>query len=151
MRIFWPMEQAVPVLRRYRDWVADCPDELMTLVAQRLAPPLATIPPDLVGRPVIAVLACYAGDVDDGERVLRPMREFGSPVLDLFGPTPFVAHQQMLNPSFRHGCWYYVRSCDVADLSDPVIDDRRRLRPPDQLPAEQHRAVADGRRGRPDR
>ena len=119
---FWRIEQAVPVLRRYRDWLADCPDELMTLVAQRLAPPLPAVPPDLVGRPVIAVLACYAGDVDDGERVLRPMREFGSPVLDLFGVKPFVAHQQMLNPSFRHGCWYYVRSCDVADLSDPVID-----------------------------
>jgi FAD/FMN-containing dehydrogenase len=119
---FWRIEQAVPVLRRYRDWLADCPDELMTLVAQRLAPPLPAVPPDLVGRPVIAVLACYAGDVDDGERVLRPMREFGSPVLDLFGVKPFVAHQQMLNPSFRHGCWYYVRSCDVADLSDLVID-----------------------------
>ena len=120
--VFWPMEQAVPVLRRYRDWIADCPDELMTLVAQRLAPPLPAVPPDLVGRPVIAVLACYTGDADDGERVLRPMREFASPVLDLFAAKPFVAHQQMLNPSFRHGCWYYVRSCDVADLSDPVID-----------------------------
>ena len=120
--VFWPMEQAVPVLRRYRDWIADCPDELMTLVAQRLAPPLPAVPPDLVGRPVIAVLACYTGDADDGERVLRPMREFASPVLDLFAAKPFVAHQQMLNPSFRHGCWYYVRSCDVADLGDPVID-----------------------------
>ena len=92
---FWPMDQAEQVLRCYQDWLAGCQDELMTIVVQRLAPPLPVVPADLVGRPVIAVAACYAGDVDDGERVLRPVRGVGSPVLDVFGPKPFVAHQQM--------------------------------------------------------
>ena len=119
---FWPMEQAESVLRFYRDWIADCRDELMTIVLQRLAPALPVVPPELVGRPVIAVVACYAGNVDEGERVLRPMRRFGSPVLDLFAPKPFLAHEQMFDPSYRHGCWYYLRSCDVAALSDEVID-----------------------------
>jgi FAD/FMN-containing dehydrogenase len=119
---FWSMDDADRVLRFYRDWIAGCPDELMTLVVQRLAPALPVVPPDLVGRPVVAVVACYAGDVDEGERVLRPMRGFGTPVLDLFAPKPFLAHQQMFDPSFRHGCWYYVRSCDVAALTDEVID-----------------------------
>ncbi|MGY1807238.1 FAD-binding oxidoreductase [Blastococcus sp. SYSU D00669] len=120
--VFWPIDQAASVLRRYRDWIGGCPDQLMTLVVQRLAPPLPAVPAELVGRPVIAVAACYAGDVEEGERVLRPMRGFGSPVLDLFAPKPFVAHQQMFDPSFRHGCSYYVRSCDVAELSDAVVD-----------------------------
>ena len=144
---FWPMDQAAGVLRRHRDWIADCPDDLMTLVVQRLAPPLPVVPADLVGKPVVAVVACYAGDVEEGERVLRPMRGFGSPVLDLFAPKPYLAHQQMFDPSFRHGCWYYVRSCDVAELNDEVIDvvveHGRRI----SLAAEQHRALADGRRG----
>ncbi|MGY1620291.1 FAD-binding oxidoreductase [Geodermatophilus sp. SYSU D00691] len=120
--VFWPIDQAASVLRRYRDWIGGCPDRLMTLVVQRLAPPLPVVPAELVGRPVIAVAACYAGDVEEGERVLRPMRGFGSPVLDLFAPKPFLAHQQMFDPSFRHGCSYYVRSCDVAELSDAVVD-----------------------------
>jgi FAD/FMN-containing dehydrogenase len=119
---FWPIDQAAAVLRRYRDWITGCPDELMTLVVQRLAPPLPAVPAELVGRPVVAVVACYAGDVGKGEQVLRPMRGFGSPVLDLFAAKPFLAHQKMFDPSFRHGCWYYVRSCDVAELSDDVID-----------------------------
>ena len=119
---FWSMDQAESVLRFYRDWIADCPDELMTIVVQRLAPALPVVPPELVGRPVIAVTACYAGDIDDGARVLRPMRDFGSPVLDVFAPKPFLAHEQMFDPSYRHGCWYYVRSCDVAALTDDVID-----------------------------
>ena len=120
--IFWPMTEAEHVLRFYRDWVADCPDELMTIVVQRLAPALPVVPPDLVGKPVIAVAACFAGDVEEGERVLRPLRGYGAPVLDLFQPKPFVEHQEMFNPSFRHGCWYYVRSCDVAALTDDVVD-----------------------------
>jgi FAD/FMN-containing dehydrogenase len=119
--VFWPAEKAEAVLRFYREWIAECPDEMMTIVVQRLAPALPAVPADLVGQPIIAVAACYAGDVDDGEAVLRPLRAFGSPVLDLFGPKPFLAHQVMFNPSFVHGRWYYVRSCDVASLTDEVI------------------------------
>jgi FAD/FMN-containing dehydrogenase len=120
--VFWPMEDARDVLHFYRDWIADCPDELMTIVVQRKAPALPVVPPDLVGKPVVVVAACYAGPVDEGERVLRPLKAFGTPVLDLCIPKPYVAHQKMFDPSFKHGHWYYVRSCDVAELNDDVID-----------------------------
>ena len=110
------------MLRFYRDWIADCPDELMTIVVQRKAPALPVVPPELVGKHVIAVAACYAGAVDDGERVLGPLKRFGSPVLDLCMPKPFLGHQQMFDPSFQRGWWYYVRSCDVAELTDDVVD-----------------------------
>ena len=120
--VFWSMEDAPEVLRFYRDWIADGPDELMTIVVQRRAPALPVVPPELVGKRVIAVAACYAGAVEDGERILAPLKRFGSPVLDLCMPKPFLAHQAMFDPSFRRGWWYYVRSCDVAELSDDVID-----------------------------
>lgn len=120
--VFWSMEDAPDVLRFYRDWIADCPDDLMTIVVQRRAPALPVVPPDLVGKLVVAVVACYAGPIEDGERVVRPLKEFGSPVLDLCQPKPYLAHQQMFDPSFRPGWWYYVRSCDVAELADDVID-----------------------------
>ena len=120
--VFWPMEDAPEVLRFYRDWIADCPDELMTIAVQRRAPALPIVPPDLVGKLVVAVVACYAGPVEDGERVARPLKEFGSPVLDLCRPKLFVEHQKMFDPSFPHGWSYYIRSCDVAALDDDVID-----------------------------
>lgn len=120
--VFWAMEAAREVLRFYRDWIADCPDELMTIAVQRRAPALPIVPPDLVGKLVIAVTACYAGPVEEGERVLRPLKEFGSPVLDLCRPKPFLEHQKTFDPSFPHGWHYYVRSCDVAALSDEVIE-----------------------------
>lgn len=120
--VFWPMEEARSVLRFYREWIADAPDELMTIVVQRKAPALPTVPAELVGKRVLGVVCCYAGAVEDGERVVRPLKEFGSPVLDLCAPKPYVVHQSMFDPSFRPGCWYYVRSCDVAELNDDILD-----------------------------
>jgi FAD/FMN-containing dehydrogenase len=120
--VFWPAEQAPKVLRFYRDWIADSPDELTTDVLQRKAPAAPGVPPDLVGKPVIAVACCHAGPVEEGEKVVRPIKEFGSPVLDLCMPRPYLAHQSMFDPSFPPGWWYYFRSCDVAELNDDIID-----------------------------
>jgi FAD/FMN-containing dehydrogenase len=120
--IFWPIEESPELLRFYRDWIADAPDELMTIVIHRKAPALPFVPPELHGRLVAGVACCWAGEVEDGERAVRPLKAFRKPVLDLCGPKPYVAHQAMFDPSFPHGWWYYVRACDVAELTDEVID-----------------------------
>ncbi len=120
--VFWPMKESPKVLRFYRDWIADAPDELMTIVTHRKAPALPFVPAELHGELVVSVVCCYAGSPEDGERVVRPLKRFGSPVLDLCAPKPFLAHQAMFDPSFPHGWWYYFRSCDVAELTDDVID-----------------------------
>jgi hypothetical protein len=120
--VFWPAEEAPKVLRFYRDWIAGAPDELMTIVTQRKAPPLPVIPPEWVGKHVIGVGTCYAGSAEDGEKVLRPLKSFGSPIVDLCVPKPFVEHQKSFDPFFPHGWWYYVRACDVAELNDEIIE-----------------------------
>jgi FAD/FMN-containing dehydrogenase len=120
--VFWPMTQSPDVLRFYRDWIADAPDELMTIVVHRKAPPLPFVPPELHGKPVVAVVCCWAGDVAEGQRYMQPLKAFGSPVLDLCEPKPFLTHQAMFDPSFPKGRWYYFKSCDVAELSDEIID-----------------------------
>jgi len=120
--IFWPMDESGQVLRFYRDWITDAPDDLTTIVVHRRIPPLPAIPKEFHGKPVVTVMSCYAGPVEEGEKVMRPMREFGSPILDLCKPKLFVAHQSMLDPSFPPGQWYYFRSADLAELSDDVID-----------------------------
>src|ERR687898_313285 len=120
--IFWPIEDAPRVLRFYREWISEAPDELMTIVSCRKAPPLAFVPKELHGKLVVGVLCCYAGAVEEGEKVVKPLKEFGSPVLDLCVPKPFLVHQAMFDPSFPHGRWFYIRSCDVAQLTDEVID-----------------------------
>jgi FAD/FMN-containing dehydrogenase len=120
--VFWLATDAPRVLRFYRDWVANNPDELMTIVTQRRAPALPAFPRELVGKRLIGIAACYAGPVEEGEKILGSLKAFGAPVLDLCMPKPFVVHQASFDPFFEHGWWYYVRSCDVAGLDDRVID-----------------------------
>jgi FAD/FMN-containing dehydrogenase len=120
--IFWAMEDSAEVLRFYRDWVAEAPDELMTIVIHRKAPPLPFVPPELHGKPVVMVVCCWIGDVEEGERFIEPLRQFGSPVADVCAPKPYLVHQAMFDPSFVPGRWYYMRSCDVSELTDEIID-----------------------------
>ena len=120
--VFWPMERSGEVLRFYRDWIADAPDELMTIVVHRKAPALPFVPEELHGRPVVMVVCCWVGDLEEGERVIRPLKKFGAPVADVCLPKPYLTHQAMFDPSFPHGRWYYFKSCDIAELTDDIID-----------------------------
>ena len=120
--IIWPMDQAAEVLRFYRDWIAGAPDDLMTIVVQRRMLPLPFVPPELHGELVLSIGCCWTGPFEEGEEIVRPLREFGNPVLDVCQVKPYLAHQSMFDAAFPHGWWYYFRSCDVAELSDDVID-----------------------------
>jgi FAD binding domain-containing protein/berberine-like enzyme len=120
--IFWPISKSPDVLRFYRDWVHDAPEGMQTIVVHRKAPPLPFIPAELRGELVVAIVCCYPGPIEDGERAVKPLRDFGAPVLDACEPKPFVDHQAMFDPSFPHGQWYYMRACDVLELTDEVID-----------------------------
>ncbi len=120
--VMWAMEDSPKVVRFYREWIKEVPDELTTIVTHRRVPPAPAMPEDLHGRHVVVVGNCYAGPVEEGERVLKPLRQFGSPLLDRCAPMPFTDHQAMLDPSFPHHWWYYIRSCNLAELTDEVID-----------------------------
>ena len=120
--IVWATEDSPEVMRFYRDWITDVPDELTTIVVHRRAPVSTYMPQELHGTHVVMVGCCYAGPIEEGERALRPLREFGSPLIDLCTPKPFLAHQALFDPTYPHGRWYYLRSRDVAELSDDVID-----------------------------
>jgi FAD/FMN-containing dehydrogenase len=120
--IFWNIDDSADVLRFYRDWVADAPDELMTIVVHRKAPPLPFVPEQLHGELVTMVIPCWIGDFDEGEKVIQPMKAFGNAVADACVEKPYLAHQAMFDPAFVPGRWYYFRSFDVPALTDEMID-----------------------------
>ncbi len=70
------------------------------------APPQPPFPPELQGKPVMAIAACYAGDLADGARAVQALRAFGEPALDLIGPMPYVAMQSMFDAASPHGLHY---------------------------------------------
>ena len=120
--IVWDATDAREVLRGYRDFIRDAPDELGTVVRFGTAPPLPVVPAHLHWRPVVMIGACYAGPTEDGERVLRPLRASRSPLVDLVGPAPYVKFQGALDTTVAHGWNYYWKSTHLSELSDDLID-----------------------------
>jgi FAD/FMN-containing dehydrogenase len=120
--VFWAAEDTSDVLRFYRELVTDAPDELGTIVRLGTIPPLRGVSEDLRFRPTIAVVSCYAGPAEDGERAVRALREFGTPLVDLVGPTLYVDHQSGIDDTVPHGWHYYWKATDLTALSDEVIE-----------------------------
>jgi FAD/FMN-containing dehydrogenase len=120
--IIHELDRGQEALRFYKDFIGTAPDELTTIVNLRFAPPLPFIPEWLRGRPIVAIVVCYCGPVDRGQEVLRPLREFGPPAVDLVAPKPYLLHQAFLDPTVLHGWNYYWKSWDLEPLSDAAID-----------------------------
>ena len=99
--LLYPRNVAVDVIRHFRDYMQSAPDELTAYAALLHGPD---------GTPLVGVIACYCGGIADGERVLKPLRSFGSPVVDAIQPLPFPAMQSLLAPSFPDGNQNYWKS-----------------------------------------
>lgn len=110
-----PFDRAGDVLRFYRDHVRDLPDEL-TLAAGVLHAG------DGSGTKLVAILAGWCGSVADGEAAVRPLKEFGKPVMDALGPMQYSELNQMLDGGFPRGALNYWKSTFVRDISDETID-----------------------------
>lgn len=116
----YALEDAPAVLRSWRDYIATTPDEFTPLAVFWSVP--EGFPPDLVGRPIVILAGVFAGPVEDGERIARPLRELATPLLDLSGPMPFTAIQSAFDPFFPKGLLQYWKSTYVETLSDDLLD-----------------------------
>jgi FAD/FMN-containing dehydrogenase len=117
-----PMKDAPEFLRFYRDFIADAPDELAVAPILRLAPPAPFLPEEVHGKPVVCVIVLYAGSMEEGEKLIAPLRQYGTPLVDGIGPKPFRMLQSLLDASAQPGWQYYVKSEFLPSLSDEVID-----------------------------
>jgi FAD/FMN-containing dehydrogenase len=117
----WPVERAAEVLRGWRDYVDNAPDELSTACVVLTAPPEEFVPDHLKGQTAIAMAAIYVGDPEEGAAVLQPLKDLG-PEVDLIQPMPYTAFQAMLDPGAPPGKRSYWRGEYLAGLSDEAID-----------------------------
>jgi FAD binding domain/Berberine and berberine like len=120
--VVWPMDDAQLVLRFLREFLADAPDEVGIMANLRLAPPLPTIPAELHGKPIIALIATYAGPVHEGEEILRRIRAVATPAVSAIVPKLYVAHQRMFDAAVPHGRHYYWKAHKLGPLTDQIID-----------------------------
>ena len=120
--IVYPYDDAKSLLNQYRDYVKTIPDELSVWVVLRKAPPLPFLPPEVHGTDVVIFAFMYAGDTEEGERLIDPVRHFGNPVGEHVGVNPFTGWQQAFDPLLTPGARNYWKSHNFAELSDGAID-----------------------------
>ncbi|HYT81590.1 MAG TPA: BBE domain-containing protein [Actinomycetota bacterium] len=120
--LFFPAEKAGDLLRFYRDWVQDLPDELTTAVTLATATPAPFLPEELHEKRVAIVTGCYAGAPEDGLRAFRPLKELGSACADLVAPMPYTALQTFVDEMWRPGSHNYLKSGYLGGLKDDAIE-----------------------------
>jgi hypothetical protein len=119
--LFYPIQAARDVYRRYRDWIASAPDELTSSIVLMNFPPIPTVPEFLRGQSLVMVRGCYCGPVQQGEALLESWRQWQAPIIDDFKVMPFSAVATISDdpvdpvPGRSTGAW-------LRELSDGAID-----------------------------
>jgi FAD/FMN-containing dehydrogenase len=119
--VAWKAEDAASVLPLYRELAMAAPRELTLVTMMRLAPPAPWLPKEIHGKPIVAVLVCYTGRVEDGEKLVAPLRAHGKPVADIVMPRPYAAMQCLLDGTQPKGRRYYWKSDWLARLDDELF------------------------------
>jgi FAD/FMN-containing dehydrogenase len=120
--VMHPITEAKDRLRAWRDYVEQAPEELSTATAIFRAPPEPFVPDELHGKPVLGMLMAYIGDPDEGAEVIRPLAELGPPAVDGVESMPYLAFQEILDPTAPWGTQVYNSGEHLHELSDDAID-----------------------------
>jgi FAD/FMN-containing dehydrogenase len=110
-----PFDRARQVLRFFRDFTASLPDEFTVFAGLIHAP-------DGSGTKLAAIVTCHCGSLAAAETAVRPLKQFGSPVMDAVGPMPYCQLNGMLDAAYPKGALNYWKSSFLAQLTDDAID-----------------------------
>jgi len=120
--IVYPFDQAKSVLTGFARFTQTMPDELNVWMVTRQAPPLPFLPAAVHGKEIVALAICYAGDPAAGEKLIEPLRKFGTPVGEHVGVQPYTAWQQAFDPLLAPGARNYWKSHNFSELGEGAID-----------------------------
>ena len=120
---FYPIEEYAQVLRGWREYLEGAPDEVTSVCVGITFPANPEMPEAVHDRPVVIVGGVYAGDVEEGLKATEPLRQLGTPLFDMSGPTPYMGVQTGFDPLFPRGeLRAYWKSQYLDELSDEAID-----------------------------
>jgi FAD/FMN-containing dehydrogenase len=108
--ILHPLEKET--LRFFDEFSSAAPDELTTVGVVLTGPG---------GTPAFASIVCHCGALDEGERLLQPLKRFGKPIADLIQPRSYLEMQSLLDETWPPGRRYYNKAHNVRKLSEGAI------------------------------
>jgi FAD/FMN-containing dehydrogenase len=119
--IAYPVDRAPDVLRRYREYIAEAPEELGGFVGFHIAPPLEFIPEEWHFKNVCLAVACWTGAMDQGEKMVKPFLDVVEPVGTMVGPMPYPALNNAFDPLLPPGLQAYWKASFANEISDGAI------------------------------
>jgi FAD/FMN-containing dehydrogenase len=118
---FWPLDQTPQVMKAYREFIAQAPEDVSGFLAFMNVPPVPLFPANLHNQKVCAVIWCSTAAPEKAEKATAPMRNVGKPLLDHVGPVPFPALQSLFDPLLPPGLQMYWRADFHKEISDASI------------------------------
>lgn len=119
--MFYEIEETENILRFYRDYIKDAPEEMGAFPAFQIAPPLPFIPKDRHGNMFAAIVACWSGDPKEGERQFKAFHDVAEVKAEMVGPVPYPAINAAFDDLFPRGIRQYWKGNFVKELTDEAI------------------------------
>jgi len=120
--MFFELDRAGDVLRFFREYIVDAPEQLGGFPAFQIAPPLPFIPENRQGEPFALIVACWAGPLEQGEQALRPFHDVAPVVAEHVGPMPYPALNSAFDGLVPPGLQHYWKANFNTELTDAAID-----------------------------
>ncbi|HVK21756.1 MAG TPA: FAD-binding oxidoreductase [Actinokineospora sp.] len=119
--MFFELDAAGDLLRWYRDFITDAPEQFGGFPAFQIAPPLPFIPEDRHGEPLALFVPCWSGPIEEGEAALKPLRDVAPVVAEAVGPMPYPALNSAFDALLPPGLQHYWKANFVTELTDDAI------------------------------
>ena len=119
----YPAENAKTIITKWREFMMGAPDEFSSMVIMMTVPELDTFPKEIQGRDAIMLGGVHCGSVEEGEKFIKPLREFGELLFDLSGPKKYTEIQSMFDSPLPQGSLIcYFTSLYLETFNDEVVD-----------------------------
>ncbi|MGP9016877.1 FAD-binding oxidoreductase [Streptomyces sp. BR1] len=118
----WTLDRLADVLKWYREFLPQAPDDLNGFYAELVVPPGPPFPEEIHGQKMCGVVWCWTGDPDQAEKTLEPINEPGPPTFHFTAPMPYPMVQSMFDELIPKGLQWYWRGDFFDRITDASID-----------------------------
>lgn len=120
--MLWNLEDAAEVMKWYRRFITQAPEEMNGFFAMMTVPPGPPFPEELHLRKMCAIVWCYQGPLEQANTILGPIRSYRPPAFEFFAPMPFPMLQGIFDPVYPAGLQWYWKADFFKELSDAAIE-----------------------------
>ena len=120
--MLWDIDDTVEMMKWYREYIVDAPEDTNGFFATLVIPPVAPFPEHLHLKKMCGIVWCCTSSLEKAEKAFQPIRSFKTPLLDWVGPMPLPILQTMFDAFYPPGLQWYWKADFVNELSDEAIE-----------------------------